>query len=298
MVDILICGYGVVGQNIQEVLRRVDNLNIDICDKYKNIFDFDKNKVYDFCYICVDTPMIKDNLNDISEIINVLENINADIYILKSTVLPGTTKELIRQFGKKIVFSPEYYGNTQHCNDFDFNFNILGGNKEDCLKVQQMLQNVYNATHKFSITDSTTAELVKYMENSFLATKVSFCSSFWETFQQMLQNVYNATHKFSITDSTTAELVKYMENSFLATKVSFCSSFWETCNKLNINYEDVRELFILDPRINASHTFIHNNKPYWDSHCLNKDVVAIAETFNNEFLKNMISYNQKIMKRY
>lgn len=251
MVDILICGYGVVGQNIQEVLRRADNLNIDICDKYKNIFDFDKNKVYDFCYICVDTPMIKDDLNDISEIINVLENINADIYILKSTVLPGTTKELIRQFGKKIVFSPEYYGNTQHCNDFDFNFNILGGNKEDCLKVQQMLQNVYNATHKFSITDSTTAELVKYMENSFLATKVSFCSS-----------------------------------------------FWETCNKLNINYEDVRELFILDPRINASHTFIHNNKPYWDSHCLNKDVVAIAETFNNEFLKNMISYNQKNMKKY
>lgn len=257
MVKILICGLGIVGNNIFYCLSSHNKNNwceLFIYDKYLNIGKLNnesKNNKYDFCFICVNTPLKENNYNDISEVENVLSEINADIYILKSTVLPETTKRLIDKYNKKIVFSPEYYGDTQHCNDFTFNFTILGGNKEDCLKVQQMLQNVYNATHKFAITDSTTAELVKYMENSFLATKVSFCTS-----------------------------------------------FWETCNKLNINYEEVRELFVLDPRVNSSHTFVYNNKPYWNTHCLNKDVVAIAKHFDNEFLKGVITFNNNNIKKY
>ena len=37
---------------------------------------------------------------------------------------------------------------------------------------------VYDARHTFRIVDSKTAELCKYMENSFLATKVAFCIQF------------------------------------------------------------------------------------------------------------------------
>ena len=82
-----------------------------------------------------------------------------------------------------------------------------------------------------------------------------------------------------------------MENSYLATKVSFCQSFYNICEEENVNYSELRELFILDPRVNPSHTFVHKYMPYWDSHCLNKDVSAIANQYNMQLLKNVIEFN-------
>lgn len=244
MSNILIIGAGVVGTNLYNELQ---DLQPDVYDKYKKILNYKEYKKYDFAFICVDTPYIdKENVCDITEVKNALEEIDADIYIIKSTILPGTTDELKALTNKRIVFSPEYYGGTQHCNNFNFNFTILGGEKEYCIKVQQLLQHIYDARHSFRIVDSKTAELTKYMENSWIATKVSFCNQFYDIAKQ-----------------------------------------------IGINYEEVRELFILDPRVNPSHTFVYEDKPYWDSHCLNKDVKAITETYNCDLLKSIIDYNEK-----
>ena len=84
-----------------------------------------------------------------------------------------------------------------------------------------------------------------------------------------------------------------MENSFLATKVSFCQSFYNICKEENLNYSELRELFLLDPRVNPSHTFVYEDTPYWDSHCLNKDVPSIANQFNVTLLKDIIKFNNK-----
>lgn len=244
MKSVLIVGYGVVGHNLAKELEK---LQPDIYDKCKIEANTKRNIKYDFCFICVDTPYIsKENICDISQVKNAIYENNANIYIIKSTVLPQTTNTLALTYNKRIVFSPEYYGGTQHCNNFKFDFTILGGQKEDCLKVQQLLQEVYDARHIFRIIDSTTAELTKYMENSYLAMMNSFCVQF-----------YNA------------------------------------CNKLGIHYEDLRELFVLDPRINPSHTFVYDEHPYWDSHCLNKDVPAIAEFLDLELLQSIIQFNNR-----
>ena len=175
---------------------------------------------------------------------------NCDIYIIKSTCPIGFVEEMQKETGKRIVFSPEYYGTTQHCNNFNFDFTIIGGEKEDCCKVVQLLQKCYDARHTFRIVDSKTAELVKFMENSWLATKVSFCQS-----------------------------------------------FFNVCQDKGINYEELRELFILDPRVNPSHTFVYIEKPYWDSHCLNKDVPYIANNQDIELLKAVIKFNEKQKKQ-
>lgn len=87
-----------------------------------------------------------------------------------------------------------------------------------------------------------------------------------------------------------------MENSFLATKVSFCQAFYNICEDIGIEYDELRELFILDPRINPAHTFVYKDTSYWDSHCLNKDVPAIAEQFNVELLKKVIEFNNNQKK--
>lgn len=136
MKNVLIIGYGIVGHNLA---KEIAILSPDIYDKYKIEYNTKKDIKYDFCFICVDTPYTKDSLCDISQIEQVLQTHEAEIYIIKSTVLPGTVDKLIYKYKKKIIFSPEYYGETQHCNNFEFNFTILGGAKETCIMVQQLL---------------------------------------------------------------------------------------------------------------------------------------------------------------
>ena len=245
MSKVLIIGYGVVGHNLAQELAP---LHPDIYDKYKPEHNTRVDgHTYDVAFVCVDTPYISgQNVCDTSEVeAAILEN-KAKVFVMKSTVLPGTTENLHARTGKAIIFSPEYYGGTQHCNNFEFGFTILGGIcQTDCLKVQQLLQNVYDGRHTFRITNARTAELVKYMENAYLATKVSFCTQ-----------------------------------------------FYHTAREIGVNYEELRELFILDPRVGKSHTFVYDDHPYWDSHCLNKDVPAIAERFDMKFLQDVIAFNE------
>ena len=249
MKNILIVGYGVVGHNLYNDLIK---LKPDVYDKFKTENNTKKDNLkYDIAFICVDTPYNEVGDCDITEVKNAINENCADVYVIKSTILPGTTDTLCNDTGKTIIFSPEYYGGTQHCNNFDFNFTILGGDKVASRRVIQVLQEIYDARHKFYITDSKTAELTKYMENSFLATKVSFCIQFYEIAKQ-----------------------------------------------LGVNYEELRELFLCDERVNKSHTFVYDEHPYWSSHCLNKDVPAIANFANAPLLKAVIDFNKSQKNKY
>lgn len=242
MSDVLIVGFGVVGENLS---RELGALNPDIYDINKPGLDKKTEGRYDLAIICVNTPISEDNNLDITEVRNAINDNDSEIYIIKSTCPLGTVEKLKAETGKRIIFSPEYYGNTQHNNNFDFNFTVLGGDKQDCIDVIQILQQCYDARHQFRITDSRTAELAKLMENSYLATKVSFCNQ-----------------------------------------------FYNICGQQGINYEELRELFILDSRVSPSHTFVFRDHPYWDSHCLNKDVQYTAYGLDAPLLQNVIAFNE------
>lgn len=141
---ILIVGHGVVGKNLE---KELEVLHPDVIDKYKP----EENKIevpygvrYDIAFICVDTPIRKEErvLCDTSEVKNAIMENEAEIYVIKSTVSPGTTEQLRVKTGKRIIFSPEYYGGTQHCNNFRFDFTILGGERkayytEECETFQE-----------------------------------------------------------------------------------------------------------------------------------------------------------------
>ena len=199
--------------------------------------------------MCVDTPATAGSGCDVSEVKNAVSKNDAGIFVVKSTVLPGTTDELAAETGKRVVFSPEFYGGTQHCNNFDFDFTILGGDAADCVEVQQALQRAFDAKHRFRFTDRKTAELCKYMENCYLAAKVTFCDE-----------------------------------------------FFRIAEKLGVRYEEMRELVTLDPRIDPSHTFVYRDSPYWQSHCLDKDVRAIASYAESDFLQAVVDANEKHKK--
>lgn len=223
--SILIAGYGNIGKHI---FKEFERLQPDIYDP--NIFFYqqtlEKGKKYDFAFVCVPTNRCKDGSCDTSIVKEVVREINAEVIIIKSTIPPGTTEQLIKKTGKTIIFSPENYGTTQHCPN-DPEFVILGGERMACSKVADLYAQVKNGYFKFHFADTKTAELSKYMLNCFLALKVTFCCEF-------------------------ADIAK----------------------KFEISYPELRELFIADERVGASHTFVYPEKPYYDSHCFNKDIPA------------------------
>jgi nucleotide sugar dehydrogenase len=73
-----------------------------------------------------------------------------------------------------------------------------------------------------------------------------------------------------------AEIIKYMENAYLATKVCFANEFRRICDAFDADWHTVREGWLLDPRIEPSHTLAFADSPGFSGKCLPKDLHAIV----------------------
>jgi UDPglucose 6-dehydrogenase len=82
--------------------------------------------------------------------------------------------------------------------------------------------------------------------------------------------------------SAEAELVKYMENSYLAAKVTFVNEFRDLSDGLGLDWNTVREGWLLDPRIERDHTAVFAGQRGYSGKCLPKDVAGILNFAKNE----------------
>ena len=82
-------------------------------------------------------------------------------------------------------------------------------------------------------------------------------------------------------------------------KIYDCFTFFneiaQACKIAEIEYDDVRNLLLADSRINPSHTIVYEEQPYYDSHCLNKDIPAFIAQFDLPLMKSVLMINE-IMK--
>lgn len=234
-----IVGMGVVGKGMKETFPWADGYDKAECE---NPEIREKLARKQFVFVCVPTPSMPDGGCDISIVRYVVDWLQSSTIIIKSTVGVGTTEALIKLTGKDICFSPEYQGNTQHSHP-DNAFVILGGEKRVTAQVAQLYQRAFSCNIRIAQTDTRTAELVKYMENCYLAAKVVFCNEFYRIAQT-----------------------------------------------LKVDYTELRELFLLDSRINPSHTFVYTDQPFYDSHCLNKDIQAFIH------IANMLGYKDGLVE--
>lgn len=87
-----------------------------------------------------------------------------------------------------------------------------------------------------------------------------------------------------------AEMIKYFTNTFLATKVSFANEMYELCDKLNINYNNVSKLAMLDKRLGHSHFSVPgpDGLKGFGGSCLPKDINAILSIFRQNGLSSYI----------
>jgi UDPglucose 6-dehydrogenase len=177
--DMVIVGFGVVGHNMALLFP-----DAAIHDPPKGLDAFRDHALrYSIAIVCVPTDMLADGSCDTSIVTQVIDELDADVFLVKSTVPPGTCKRLSETLGKRIVFSPEFFGGTQHANAVDYDFVILGGERPDTDVVAEAYKHIKSGSYRIAKTDWTTAELVKYAENSFLFTKVRFFVEFYHLAQ-------------------------------------------------------------------------------------------------------------------
>ena len=144
----------------------------------------------DIIFLCLPTPMKQNGECDISIVENVLAQINQlnvkISCVIKSTIPPGTTKKWDNEYKfLNIVFSPEFLTEANAVSDFENqNRIILGGPRPATTELRRLYSKVFPKAHIIK-TDSTHAEMVKYLTNSFLATKVSFANEIYQVCEKL-----------------------------------------------------------------------------------------------------------------
>ena len=167
------------------------------CDADIKVYDKDESKsthslsdtlTSEFIFVSVPTPSNPDGSISLSVVYDVFDEISLlnprkdNIILLRSTVTPGTTRKLKNRYRNlNIVFNPEFL--TERSAKFDFinqSRFILGGKKRDVDRVADLYIWRFGETTPIIKTTYETAELIKYINNCFFATKVSFLNELYE----------------------------------------------------------------------------------------------------------------------
>ena len=194
-----IIGNGFVGESQAFAFSPIADVRVYDIDPLKSTTTLEDVHTCDFIFVCVPTPMKSSGEQDLSYVESVFEHANSGpVYIIKSTVLPGTTKQLQTRYKDlNIIFNPEFL--TERTAKLDMLTQariVLGGKREMTNKVELLYSSRFMNRH-FIHTDSTTAELIKYMNNSFFATKVSIMNEFHRLSKALGANWDDALYGFA-----------------------------------------------------------------------------------------------------
>ena len=101
------------------------------------------------------------------------------VVVMKSTVPPGTGRTIVDGFlagtGIGYATNPEFLSAGQALADWDFPDRIVIGTEPGDTRSLEAVRRLYgNIDSPVAATDITTAEMIKYASNAFLATRISF----------------------------------------------------------------------------------------------------------------------------
>lgn len=246
---IKIYGLGWVGKSMKEMFP-----GAIVHDPALGLISTEKANI---AFVCVPTPL-KDGRVDGSIVEEVVKNAPEELIVMRSTVMPGTCDYLEIKYGKRIVFQPEYLGETQahpFLNQGSRQFMILGGRQDDVEEVINVYQLVYNANISIRKTTAYEAEVIKLSENRAIGFKVAQC-----------QELYDACKAAGIDYNTIREAVYGDDPRF---------NLWFT--------------FVYPDKRGFGGKCLSKDIPAWASW-------AESVGASNELTTTMLSYNEKLIK--
>ena len=180
------------------------------------------------------------------------------VVVIKSTVLPGTTENIVRPIIEK-------HSRKRAFKDFGLAMN------PEFLREGIALRDFLNPDRiVIGVQDERTKEVLKELYAPIDAPKL-------------------------FTDIKTAEMIKYASNAFLATKISFANEIGNICKKLGIDSWKVFEGVGLDHRISP---YFFKTGIGWGGSCFPKDTRALirkAEELGEDpiILKAIVEVNDR-----
>lgn len=139
----------------------------------------------DICYLCVPTNSLPDGSCDVSivddSIKKLLDHDYNGVIAIKSTVIIGTTSDLIKKYSTdKICMVPEFLRERCAISDFTENHDIcIIGTDND--EVFEIVKNTHgNYPKNFAKCSPSEAEACKYFNNIYNSTLITFSNSFYE----------------------------------------------------------------------------------------------------------------------
>jgi len=225
----------------------------------------------DITFVAVGTPSKPDgtiNLNHIKDSVTEIgkaltKKANYHLVVIKSTVIPGTTINLVKPLLEK-------YSNKLCSIDFGL-----------CMNPEFLREGsgLYDTIHPNRII------IGEYDKKS----------------GDVLESLYNQFHAEEIppilrTNLSTAELIKYANNAFLATKISYINTIANICEKIpETDIQTVAKAIGLDKRINPK--FLRAGLGYGGS-CFPKDLKALIEfSKQNNYNPTLLESVQKVNKQ-
>ena len=236
--------------DLDRILKRGLKMKLKISD------DFSLINNCDFIFVTVGTPQNENGTINLSIIKKAVSTIGKNLkgnkkkptVLIKSTVIPGTMKNVIlpilekksnKKAGKDfgLISNPEFLQESSAIRDTKFpHVVVLGGYQTGFMK----------KTKKF--------------------------------FMGLHPNV-----PIIITNHQIAEMIKYANNSFLATKISFINQLSTICQKIpGANVDEIAKIIGLDPRIGK---LFLNAGPGYGGSCLPKDMKALINFANISGIK-------------
>ncbi len=275
---IALYGYGYVGRALYRFLKsHYDVMVIDPFvdfDALKNSDDPDYPELWSKEYkaadgiehavVCVPTPTGSDGWRcDTSIAEDVLTETNHKSYLVKSTVAPGTIDSLSEKTGRRICFSPEY----------------IGEGKYQIPYWQDMPHPTDMKLHSFHIFGGNREVTTEWL--------------------QIFQRIAGWGARFMQTTALHAEMTKYFVNMYLATKKIFCDEMYNVCQAFGADYNEIKELWLLDGRIGRSMTSIYPDGRGFSGKCLPKDTAAIvtavrAKGYNPKLWAEVVASNKRV----
>lgn len=243
-------------------IKRIIDLGLlKIGDDYSKI---PSRFITTFHFICVDTPNHLDGAQDLSNVFGAANSIinmgikENDVIILRSTVLPLTSKDIIQPYIKS---------NEKQKNKYDLVVNpcFARGNEID--------EDLRNSNRVVIGSESNIA-------------------------LEKMEELYEVrSDKFVFMSCTEAELTKYVDNCFHALKVSFANEVDLLADSLNCRSENIMNSICMDKRLNISNKYLLPGKPF-EGKCLPKDIKAIESYISKQnldlpILRNINNSNDK-----
>lgn len=249
-----IIGMGVVGKATANLFGITKYFSLD-----ESTITLEEAAKCKFVFLCLPTRIDADGnyiTSDIEAIIKQMEGYGgAGIYILRSTVWPGYSQNLMNNLGiNRIVSNPEFF--TEKTAQRDIKnppFILLGGIQKNFL---DDVKGLYESRIK-------SAPVI-------------------------------------VTDNTTAEMAKLAMNGYFITKVVYANFLYDLCQKMNANYEKVKEVLEAHPFGPKNHfTVLHQGGRGAGGRCLRKDGKALAHySFNNKVFQVIIEANEWLLAEY